>query len=74
MNFDQILTKPDQILTIYVKNRQIHVKQIQECHFLKIKKIQRQQSPRKKKSKSKINQDLGYWGIWEGNGVYWGGN
>ena len=37
IKFDQILTKFDQILTIYVKNHQIHVKQIQECHFLKIK-------------------------------------
>ena len=38
MNFDQILTKSDQILIIYVKNHTIHVKQIQEHHFLEIKK------------------------------------
>ena len=31
MNFDQILTKSDQLLTIYVKNRKIYVKKIQEC-------------------------------------------
>ena len=39
MNFDQILTKSDQILTIYDKKYQIYVKKIQECHFLKIQKI-----------------------------------
>ena len=33
------MTNPDQIFTIYVKNNQIHVKKIQEFHFLKIKKI-----------------------------------
>ena len=33
MNFDQILTKSDQILIIYVKNHQIHVKKIQGRHF-----------------------------------------
>ena len=46
MNFDEILTKFDQILTIYVKNHQVHVKKIQERHFLKIKQIQRQKSSR----------------------------
>ena len=35
---DQILTKYDQILTKYDKNDQIHVEQIQERHFLGIKK------------------------------------
>ena len=59
MNFDQILTKSDQILTIYVKNHQIHVKQIQECHFLKIKKNPTLQ----------INQDLGEIGVL---GYIWG--
>ena len=38
MNFDQILTKSEQILLIYVKNHSIHVKKIQERHFLEIKK------------------------------------
>ena len=38
IDFDQILTKLDQILTIYVKNHQIYVNKIQECHFLKIKR------------------------------------
>ena len=37
MNFDQILTKSDQILTIYVKNHQIHVEKIQGGHFLRKK-------------------------------------
>ena len=35
---DQILTKSDQILTIYVKNHSIHVENFQERHFLEIKK------------------------------------
>ena len=35
---DQILTKYNNILTKYDKNDQIHVEQIQECHFLRIKK------------------------------------
>ena len=38
MNIDKILTKYDQILTIYVKNHSIHVNKIQERHFLEIKK------------------------------------
>ena len=38
MNFDQILTKSDQILTIYVKNHAIHVENFQERHVLEIKK------------------------------------
>ena len=38
-NFDQILTKSDQILTIYVKNHQIHVKKIQGRHFLRKKPL-----------------------------------
>ena len=46
MIFDQILTKSEQIFTIYVNNHEIHVKKNQKCHFLKIKKIQRQKSPR----------------------------
>ena len=37
-NFDQILTKSDKVLTIYVKNHPIHVENFQDCHFLKIKK------------------------------------
>ena len=48
MNVDQILTKSDQILTIYVKKNKMHVEKIQECHFLKIKK----------NPTSKIIQDL----------------
>ena len=46
LNFNQIFTKSDQILTIYVKNHSIHVKQIQERHFLEITKKQRQESHR----------------------------
>ena len=38
MIFDQILTKFDQILTVYVKNHKINVEKNQKCHFLKIKK------------------------------------
>ena len=38
MIFYQILTKSDQIFTIYVKNREIHVENVQEHHFLEIKK------------------------------------
>ena len=34
----QILTKFEQILTTHVKNDQIHVEKIQECHFLRFKK------------------------------------
>ena len=37
MNFDQMLTKSDQMLTMYVKNHEIHVKKIQERHFFEIK-------------------------------------
>jgi len=48
MIFYQILTKFDQILTISVKNHQIHVKKIQKCDFLKITK----------KTTSKINPEL----------------
>ena len=48
MNFDQILTKSDKILTIYVKNHQMHVKNIQGCNFLKTQK----------KNTSNIIQDL----------------
>ena len=33
MNSDQILTKSNQILTIYVKNHKIHVEKIQGRHF-----------------------------------------
>ena len=39
MYFDQILTKYDQILIIYVKNQSMHVKNIQERHFLEINKF-----------------------------------
>ena len=66
MKFDQILTKSDQILFIHVKNHKIHVKTNQKCNFLKIKKKQRQKSPRKK-STSKTSQGLGNWGIGGGN-------
>ena len=52
--FDKILTKSAQILTIYVKNHEIHVNKIQECHFLKIKKSNVQNHPR--------FGVLGYWG------------
>ena len=38
MIFDQILTKYDQLFIIYIKKHSIHVKQIQERHFLEIKK------------------------------------
>ena len=38
MSFDQILTKSDQLLTIYVKIHEIHVKKIQGRHFLREKK------------------------------------
>ena len=37
MNFDQILIKFDQTLTIYVKNHQIHVEHFQGRHFLRKK-------------------------------------
>ena len=37
MIFDEILTKFEQILTIYVKNHQMHVKKIQGRHFLRKK-------------------------------------
>ena len=37
MNFDQILTKFDKILIIYVKNQQMHVDNIQGRHFLRKK-------------------------------------
>ena len=47
MSFNQILTKSDQTLTIYVKNHQIHLENFQECNFLKIKK-----------TTSKTTQDL----------------
>ena len=56
MNFDQILTKFNQILTIYAKNCQIHVKKKSEMSF----------SQNNKNPTSKINQDfwgLGYWGM-----------
>ena len=53
MNFDQILNKSDQILTIYVKNYKIHVENFQECHFLKIKK-------------SKVKKQPGFGGIGRG--------
>ena len=36
--YDQILIKYDQILTKYDKNDQIHIENIQERHFLGIKK------------------------------------
>ena len=42
----QILTKFDQILIMYVKNHEIHVKKFEERHFLQIKIIQRQKSSR----------------------------
>ena len=45
MDFDKILTKSDQILTIYVRNYKMHVENFQECHFLKIKN-QRKKSSR----------------------------
>ena len=59
MNFNQILTKSDKILTIYVKNHQIHVNKIQECNFLKIQKIQRQKSPRQKIQRQKSPRIVG---------------
>ena len=37
MNFDQIFAKSDQILTIHVKNNQIHVGNFQGRHFLRKK-------------------------------------
>ena len=37
--------------------------------FSQNKNIQRQKSPRQKKTTSKINQDFGYWGIGRGIGV-----
>ena len=37
MIFDKILTKFAQILTIYVKNHQIHVENFQGRHFLRKK-------------------------------------
>ena len=58
MIFDQILTKSDQILIMYVKNHQIHVKQIQECHF----------APQKK---SNVKNQTGFG--WGGLGYIWGG-
>ena len=75
MNFDQILTKSDQILTIYVKNHSIHVENVQERHFLKIKQST-SKIIQKKNPSSKINHDFGYWGIGGGGGGelgYWGG-
>ena len=49
MIFYKIFTKSVTILTISVKIHKIHVKQIQECYFLK----------QQKKPTSKIIQDLG---------------
>ena len=79
MNVDQIFTKSAKILTIYVKNRQIHVENFQKCHFLKKKqKKSTSKITQNKNPTSKINQDLGggYWGIgWGGAlGYIWGGN
>ena len=37
MDFGQILTKSDKILTIYVKNHQIHIENFQGRHFLRKK-------------------------------------
>ena len=60
------MTKFDQILIIYVKNQEIHVENFQTCHFLKIKKIQRQKSTR--------IWGGGDWGIYGGGELgYWGG-
>ena len=72
MNFDQILTKFGQTLTIYVKIHQIHVNTNQKCHVLKIQKNQRQKSPRKKIN-VKNQPGFGVLGYWGGIGVLGGG-
>ena len=69
MNFDKILIKFCQILTIYVKIHQIHVKNIQECNFLTIKQIKVKNHPEKQiqRQKSTIICGIGVlgknWGI-----------
>ena len=61
MKFDQILTKFDQIFTIYVKKHKMHVDNFQECNFLKLKKSNVKNHPG-------FEGVLGYWGIGGGIG------
>ena len=70
MNFDQIFTKSDQILTIYDKNDQMHVEKFQECHFLKIKKSNVNNHP---ENKSNVKNQPGF-GVWGEKMGYWEGN
>ena len=63
MNFDQILTKSDQILTISVKIHQMHVEKFQGRHFLRQKKL---------RECKHIAQGLGG-GILAELGYIWGG-
>ena len=58
MNFNKILTKSDKILTIHVKKHQIHVKNNQEFHFLKITKKNVKNHPEKK---SNVKNQPGFW-------------
>ena len=70
MIFYQILTKFDQIWTIYIKNHQIHVKKFQGRHF------PREKSPCGNVNTSHRGWGGGYWGIgvWGYWGGYWGKN
>ena len=54
MNFDKILTKFGQMLTIYAKNHKMHVKQIRNVIFSKNKNNVRNQPEQKKQRQTSI--------------------